>query len=263
MSELIFRVVDVETTSDQADAEVIELGYQDVVWEGDELSLGGFGSFLFNYDGEMSIGALAVHHIPKEDVKGLPIFGGGMGLLYYRDQRGWIPPERPAAYLVAHNAKFERSVLNAQAALVLADPHGTAGFSGPHWLCTFKGARRLWPDLEKHTNSYLRYALDLDVNRARAMPPHRALPDAYVTAHILCRQLELAPLADLAMWSDQPAYLERCPIGSCRGKLWPEVDYGLLKWIRQKKGELGEDVVHAAAEEERRRFSSGHQRRGA
>ena len=49
-------------------------------------------------------------------------------------------------------------------------------------ICTYKAALRLWPEAPGYSNQVLRYWLrPKDLNPAVASPPHRALPDAYVT----------------------------------------------------------------------------------
>src|SRR5690606_31559791 len=78
------------------------------------------------------------------------------------------------AAVVAHNWAFE--------AAFLGDQQTPA-------ICTLKAALRVWPDAPSHSNSVLRYWLEdqglLSLDHETAMPPHRAGPDAYVTAHIL------------------------------------------------------------------------------
>jgi len=71
-----------------------------------------------------------------------------------------------ADYYVAHNAAFEQNFFAAQG--IELDP----------WICTYKCALRVWPELDGHTHEELRYAL----GRATPFPgfergaisPHRA-----------------------------------------------------------------------------------------
>ena len=48
----------------------------------------------------------------------------------------------------------------------------------------------LWPELSTHKNQTLRYELELNVPTVEGMLPHRALPDALVTATLLQKMLE-------------------------------------------------------------------------
>ena len=77
----------------------------------------------------------------------------------------------------------------------------------------------------------LRYWLGLDLDDAQAMPPHRARPDAYVTAHILCALLNVASLEDMISWTSEPRAMAACPIGKHKGKPWAEIDRGYLTWM--------------------------------
>ena len=52
-------------------------------------------------------------------------------------------------------------------------------------------ALRVWPEAPRHSNQVLRYWRGMRLDHARAMPPHRAGPDAWVTAHILADLAQL------------------------------------------------------------------------
>jgi exodeoxyribonuclease X len=52
------------------------------------------------------------------------------------------------------------------------------------------------------------------------LPAHRAMPDAYVTAHHLRDMLNAASLEELLAWSAEPGLLPRVPAGPDRGKGW-------------------------------------------
>ena len=51
--------------------------------------------------------------------------------------------------------------------------------------------------VNKHSNQVLRYWLGLRLDADLAMPPHRAGPDAYVTAHLLLRMMALASVEQM------------------------------------------------------------------
>jgi exodeoxyribonuclease X len=66
------------------------------------------------------------------------------------------------------------------------------------------------------------------------MPPHRALPDAYVTAHILRQLLLLRPVERLLEISKEPGFLPRMTLGEHYGKRFSEVPIGYLEWLIKK-----------------------------
>ncbi len=75
--------------------------------------------------------------------------------------------------------------------------------------------------------------------------PHRALPDAYVTAFILREAVELATVKELIAWTGEPALLPRVTFGRYRGSNWDEVPADYLAWIAERS-ELGGDVKYTA-----------------
>ena len=96
--------------------------------------------------------------------------------------------ERPEV-LVAHNCAFERMFLEA-----------TLPASLP-WICTYKAALHVSPEAPRHSNQVLRYRRNLKLDPALAMLPHRAGPDAYVTAHLLTKLLGLASAEQMVQWT--------------------------------------------------------------
>ena len=83
--------------------------------------------------------------------------------------------------------------------------------------------------------------------------PHRALPDAYVTAFILRELLELVTVEELIAWTDEPALLPRVTFGQHRGRAWDEVPLDYLAWIVDRS-ELGEDIKYTARHHRRLRL---------
>ena len=211
----ILRVIDCETTGMEPPAEVIEIGWQDVLLTEEGAKLGTSGSQLFSAVNGIPPETMAVHHITPAMVDGLPPC---RSLSDYRV--GVLSPD----YIVAHNAEFEGRWWN-------EDVRRIDGGTIP-LVCTLKAALRAWPEAPGHSNSVLRYWLDLGLDEALAMPPHRAQPDAYVTAHILMRLLDRVSLAEMVTWTGEPRLLPTCPIGQeWRGKPWNVVDAGFLRWM--------------------------------
>lgn len=226
MAEIV-RVIDYETTGlpENSGSEIIELGRVDV-----DLNTKEIGNLWRSFaapKGSIPPEVKAVHHILEEELSGaLPLdelwrsFWEGCG---------------PGDIIAAHNAEFEK--------------HFHAG-DGRSWIDTYKCALTLWPDAPAHNNQTLRYWLEIDrspdFDRELAMPPHRALPDAYVTAHILVRLLAESSATDLVAISGKPALLSKLTFGKHRGMKFSEAPVDYLQWIRDKS-DLNEDVKFSAA----------------
>lgn len=230
MDAAFIRVIDLETTGSRPPAhDVCEIGWQDVAlapsgrWEVTE----GRGAFYVNPGRPIPPVTQAIHHILDEDVAAAP---------FWRDVAPGVlrPSSRPLA-LAAHRAAFEQRFCT------------PALSGGAAWICTWKCALRLWPDSPSFSNQVLRYwRRPVGLDRARGLPVHRALPDAYVTAHHLRDMLAEASPAQLLAWSAEPGLLPRVPAGPERGKAWAE---------------LGEEAlaIHAADRDEDVRFSAQHE----
>lgn len=228
----MIRVVDFETTGMPEDdgAAICEIGWCDV--DLDRASILPPESVLVDPGIKMPAQAQAVHHISDEDLAGAIPCDVGLHKLTIGE------PE----YFVAHNAKFEQAFF--------------AG-AGIPWICTYKVALRLWPEAPSHSNQVLRYWLGLVVDPELAMPPHRAGPDAYVTAHILLRAFETgkATLDDMARWSSGPPLLPRVTFGKHRGADWDDVPADYLEWI-VFKSEMDNDIKANARHHLKKRSAS-------
>ena len=114
-------------------------------------------------------------------------------------------------------------------------------------LCTKRLAQKLWPDLEAYGNQFLRYQLKLDIPaEIKAMPMHRAFPDAAITAHLLLRELtevvarakepDAITVEGLIKWINEPTLLKTCNFGKHKGLLWSQVPKSYLDWMLSPKG---------------------------
>lgn len=204
------------------DAAVCEVGWADVCITEEETTVGPPRSQLVNPGRPIPVEARAIHHIGDDDVRNSPdcihafeaVTEGGRDDLIY----------------CAHNAAFERNWFN----------------GGPcPWICTLKVARRLWPECPSHSNQCVRYFLGINLDPRDAMPPHRAAPDAFVTAHILARALKEATVEDMIEWTKQPSLLPRIPFGKHRGKKWSEAPTDYLDWIL-RQADMDADVKFTA-----------------
>jgi exodeoxyribonuclease X len=215
------RVLDLETTGmpeDEGGAAICEVGWQDVVVVGNRGMLeGGPCGTLCNPGRPLTPGARAANHLSDRD---LAVAVSPEDAL----QEAWRGDPQ---FVCAHRADFE------------------AAFCTPPvpWICTWKVALRVWPDAESWSNQYLRYYLGLELPAAFAMPPHRAAPDAYVTAHILCKALETdrASIEDMVRWSTGPGLLPRVTFGKHKGSRWEDLPRDYLAWIVDKS-DMDKDV---------------------
>jgi exodeoxyribonuclease X len=220
------RVIDYETTGvpEDAGAEVIELAYVDV--DPNTLTVTDRWQSFAKPVGLIPPQVKAVHHILEEDVAEACAIQELWPLLF----QGCGPHD----ILVAHNASFEQ--------------HFHKG-DGRAWIDTYKCALVVWPDAPAHSNQVLRYWLNLDratgFDRAVAMPPHRALPDAYVTAHVLIRLLQESTIEEMVGISAAPVLLRRIGFGKHRGLLFSEAPADYLRWIVDK-AEFDSDVTATA-----------------
>lgn len=231
MSLARVRVIDLET-SGSGPGDVCEIGWQDVVqdadgrWRIDDER----GARLVNPGHPISPETMAVHHIIDADVAGAP---------FWKDAASPVlRPEGGVQALAAHRAAFEQRYCT---------PRHTGGTP---WICTWKCALRLWPQLSGFSNQMLRYQrMPEGLVRELGLPAHRALPDAYVTAHHLRDMLNEASLEQLLAWSREPGLLPRVPAGPDRGKPWDRLSVEALQAFVQ-----GRDLdVRFTAETELRR----------
>lgn len=240
----IARVIDIETTGMEPakGAEIIEVGWTDLMTDNVDfhrVSSSRRGVKLYRPDRPSPPEVMAVHHILPHELEDQDRFSVPR-LVTTMDA---TTPERPQ-YLVAHNAEFEQTFLGG-----LSEALG-----GVSWLCTYKCALVAWPLAPSHGNQALMYYLGLheSMTEEERHPPHRALPDAVVTAHILFRLLDMMHLEDMVRISSEPANLPTCPIGKERGKRWEDIDSGFLSWCTRQP-DMRPDVVHCARKELARR----------
>jgi exodeoxyribonuclease X len=216
------RCIDIETTgTDPASDAIVEIAAVDL--ERDH-TITNFRETLVNPGVPVPPTASAVHHLIDADLVGAPM------LSVVIDQF------RGADAYVAHNCSFERSFLEIR----LGDAI---------WVCTYKCALRVWPDLPSHGNQALRYQLGLvnplGVDRAKLVP-HRALSDAIVTAAVFFELTKQARWPELVQWSYEPALLTYLRFGMHRGERFDAAPEDYLRWIVEGSHDLSEDVRFSA-----------------
>jgi exodeoxyribonuclease X len=205
------RVIDLETAGSGPN-DVCEIGWQDVSqgpdgrWHVDDDR----GALLVNPGHPISPETMAIHHIIDADVADAPF--------WKMVAPGVLKPEGGVLALAAHRAAFEQRYCT---------PRFTGGAP---WICTWKCALRLWPGLPGFSNQMLRYQrMPEGLVRELGLPAHRALPDAYVTAHHLRDMLNEASLEQLLTWSSEPGLMPRVPTGPDRGKSWEHLSVEALE----------------------------------
>jgi exodeoxyribonuclease X len=228
---ITLRVIDFETTGQEPPAKVIEAAYCDLTQTESGWEVGRPASWLCGAE-SVPPETRAVHHISAADIAGKPPFSG---------ENLRIKSAHCGA-IVAHNIDFESKFM-VDMRLPL--------------ICTYKAALRVWPDAPGHSNSVLRYWLEdqglISLDHETAMPPHRAGPDAYVTAHILKALLALTTGKEMVAWTREPRLLPACPIGKFRGQPWAKVEQGFLGWMTNQ-ADMDEDLKwNARRELDRRR----------
>ncbi len=237
------RVIDLETTGSRPPEDgVVEIGWQDVADAGRaDASGAGWqvtaerGALFVDPQRPIPSRTAAVHHIIDADVAGSP---------------PWpvvAPPILAAPGLLAlaaHRIEFERRWCV------------DAMTGGLPWICTYKCALRLWPEMPSHSNQGLRYErMPAGLDRALGLPAHRAGPDAYVTAHHLRDMLNECSLDQLIAWSREPALLVRVPFGPFRGRRWADLDDTALDAILARDSDR--DMRFTARHERDRRNGAG------
>ena len=202
-------VIDTETTGlDPEKGSIVELAI---------VSLPSFTNFssLVKPEHPIELQAMAAHHLTEDMVADADPFEKVIADSMIEE----------ADFIAAHNAEFD------------------SGFLPPvkekPWICTWRCARHLYPDSPSHSNQVLRYYLklndkiqsDKDGRKIMKLPPHRALPDAWVTAHILNVMLETKTPQELVELTKQPILLKMCNFGKHRGTEWEKVPKDYLAWI--------------------------------
>lgn len=219
---MVVRVVDTETCGlEPAANSIVQIASVDLMRGG---GITNRMQTLVNPGRPIPPQASAVHHIIDADVAAAPAVAEA------------IERFKGADCMVGHNCAFDRAFLEA------------AGLVCQTWVCTWKVALRVWPDLDSHSNQFLRYALGLvepfGIPRDQ-IKPHDALSDVVITAAILERMMREAAWSDMVAWSQEPALHTKFGFGKHRGQRFDAVDSSYLDWIIEKS-DLSEDIKFSA-----------------
>jgi len=229
---MTIRVIDLETTGvDPAQDRIVEIAALDIVKMNGRHEPANVRQHLINPGIPIPAQASAVHHITDGHVATAQTFDRVFSLYTEHNDDRLI--------LVAHNAGFEREFLTQplEEREVIVD-----------WVCTYKVALRVWPDLPSHSNQFLRYHLGfidpfgIPSGRIHA---HRALGDCYVTGCIFLALLQRASFADMLTWSAEPALYTSFRFGKHKGVRFDAVPRDYLEWI-VNKSDMDDDVKFSA-----------------
>jgi exodeoxyribonuclease X len=201
-------ILDTETTAIE-NPEVIELAWADY-------NNSAFRSRrLYRPVGEISYGALAVHHILLEDIGADPKAGDSHSV--YHD----IPS---VDYWIGHNIDFDWKAL---------------GSPPIKRICTLAMCRNLWPEVDSHSLSAMAYFLlgRTPETRERLRHAHSALADVELCIDILNIIQHVAKttsLEDLYAFSEDARVPRLMTFGKFKGQPISAVDKGYANWYRRQ-----------------------------
>ncbi len=224
------RVIDLETTGTEPPAEIIEFGRVDV-----EIGQAGTTvepplAWLYRPLRGIPPETMAVHHITDAD------FAPDTPVCTQEHLHSAVWSEQTPAAFVAHSCAFERQFITEAITGVIP------------WICTYKVAMHVWPDAPRHSNQVLRYWRNLVLDPAMAMPPHRAGPDAWVTAHLLADLAQHATIEQMVAWTREPRPMPKLTFGKHRGQAWAQVPMDYLRWMLGQNDMDPDTLWHARQE---------------
>lgn len=221
------RTIDFETTGMPEDSvkAICEVGWTDVLVGA--IAISSTRSYLVNPGHPIPPQTRAVHHISDFDVRNAATPDIAM--------RDLMTDMGEDDLFAAHNCKFEQAFF---------------GGGGRRWICTMQCAKHVWPDAPGYANHALRYWLDIDsdfsFSEDRAMPPHRAGPDTYVTAYLVAHLLRERSIEELVRLTTTPVIMTG-PIrfGKHKGTDWKDLPWDYLDWIANKS-DMDAETKHTA-----------------
>ena len=160
----------------------------------------------FNPGKPITLGALATHHIMDEELIDCPPASS------FR-----LPDD--VGYIIGHNVDFDWEVI---------------GKPEIKRICTLALARKLWPNLDSHTQSALLYYLERNTAREQLRNAHSALTDVGICAVILdhiCQQLGVNTAEDLYAESEKARIPTTMPFGKHKGMLLRDIPSDYKQWL--------------------------------
>ena len=160
----------------------------------------------YNPGKPITLGALATHHIMDEELVDCP------------PASSFKLPDN-VSYIIGHNVDFDWEVI---------------GKPEIKRICTLALARKLWPNLDSHTQSALLYHLERNSAREQLRNAHSALTDVGICAVILdhiCQQLNVKTVEDLYTESEKARIPTNMPFGKHKGTLLADVPSDYKQWL--------------------------------
>lgn len=233
--KVLIRSIDLETAGMEPPASVLEIGWTDIEFDTDTKAceITKPASLLFKPKEDLTADNIAVHHLT-------PGMLAGYQPCEEKDLRLVTSAGQPQ-FLVAFNAEFEQRWFTPEIS-------GSA-----RWICPMKVARRVWLDAPGYSNQTLRYWLGLDLPDDLAMPPHRAAPDSFVTAHIMAALLRIERVSAMVGWTLAPRYYATCPLRKHKDKPWDQIPADYLSWMLSATDMEDDLKLSARSELDRRR----------
>lgn len=218
----MIRVLDTETTGID-EPQCIELAHRDVALVDGLIDSPEESRFCQRYlpSKPIAFGAMATHHIRLEDLEGCP-----------PHTQAKIP--EGTEYLIGHNIDFDWKVL---------------GSPNVRRICTLAMARKMWPDMDSHTQGAIMYRLWPETAAQRLRNAHNAGADVDMCVDILahmCKMIRPESIEALWQFSEKARVPTVMPFGKHKGepiaaipsdyKSWllrqPDVDPYLVKALR-------------------------------
>ena len=164
----------------------------------------------YNPGKPITLGALATHHIMDEELVDCP------------PASSFALPDH-IDYIIGHNIDFDWEVI---------------GKPEVKRICTLALARKIWPDLDSHTQSALLYYLERRSARIQLRNAHSALIDVGICAVILNHirhQLNVKSIEDLYAESEKARVPTTMPFGMHKGLPLADIPSDYRKWLLGQK----------------------------
>lgn len=257
-------VLDTETTNLYPEkAEIVEVAgarYDGQAWNVRSMLLGAVNGIPPE--------ASAKNHISQRMIAGKPTFAQS------QDGVAEILAWDTSSYLVAHNSKYDQTVL-AKAWAEAGDQKRSIEASHANlWICTHRLSKHLLRDVDfpdmQYNLSFLRYKLDLPV--PDELPAHRAdadtltcavlfefLVDYAIATGLIADDDSIGSTLHALCWS--PFDIKAWPFGKHKGKLLSEIETDYYMWaienmdaLNENKGGYDPDLAASVAAELERRL---------
>ena len=208
-------ILDTETTGTGDEDKVIEFAVTEIMVAPIPLLEAGqvtARSYRYSSDRQISLGAMATHHIIEEDLQGFPPF------------IGWDPAAEGIEYIVGHNIDFDWRML---------------GKPNVRRICTLALARSLWPEVDSHSLGAMVYHLMIDKRQARDLVKgaHSAAADISMITQVLLPEIQIKVHPRGATWpelweiSESARIPKVMPFGKHKGVPLGDVPSDYKRWL--------------------------------